>query len=73
MLIRLLQSFDSFTYVLEAQPPESRPPESWKLGQGTQPKEKIWPKSHITLFVYKGLWIKVGEAKHADATLKEQA
>jgi len=63
MLIRLLQNFDSITLTPDAQPPESRPPESWKAASGTQATEKLWPKSHLTLYSYMGLWLKMGEAK----------
>jgi len=66
MLVRLLQAFDSITLATDAQPPESLPPAAWKLAPGRQGKEKIWPKSHLTLYSHKGLWLKMGEAQHAD-------
>ena len=66
MLVRLLQAFDTITLVPDAQPPESRPPIAWKLASGRQAKEKIWPKSHLTLYSHKGLWLKMREAEYAD-------
>ncbi|KAF8590882.1 cytochrome P450 [Ramaria rubella] len=66
MLIRLLQAFDTITLDSRAQPPDSRPPASWKLASGTQATDKIWPKSHLTLYAYKGLWLRMGEAEHTD-------
>jgi hypothetical protein len=66
MLIRLLQAFDSITLVPEAQPPESRPPASWKTAPGTQATDKLWPKCHLTLYAHMGLWLKMGEATHVD-------
>ena len=66
MVIRLLQAFDTITLVSEAQPPESRPPASWKQVPGTQGRDEVWPKSHLTLYSYMGLWLKMGEAHYAD-------
>lgn len=64
MLIRLLQAFDSITLVPDAQPPESRPPASWKQVQGTQGTDSIWPKAHLTLYSHMGLWLKMTEAQY---------
>lgn len=66
MLIRLLQAFDTITLVPEAQPPESRPPASWKRASGAQATDKIWPKSHLTLYSHMGLWLNMGEAQYKD-------
>ncbi|KAF8510916.1 cytochrome P450 [Gautieria morchelliformis] len=62
MLIRLLQAFDTITLAPEAQPAESHPPASWKQTSGTQATTKIWPKVHLTLYSYMGLWLRMGEA-----------
>lgn len=50
-LVRLLQHFDEFKLHSESQPPESRPREEWKLKEGRQAKEQIWPAAAMTLFV----------------------
>lgn len=63
MLIRLLQEFESIQLDSDAQPPNSRPPTEWKHTLGTKGREKIWPKSHLTLYSYKGVWMKMKEAK----------
>ena len=62
MLIRLLQAFDTISLVPDAQPPESRPPASWKRASGTQSLDKIWPKMHLTLYSHMGLWLKMEQA-----------
>jgi hypothetical protein len=49
MLIRLLQAFKSITVDLDAHP-DARPPAGWAHGNKRQAKEKVWMKSHITMF-----------------------
>jgi hypothetical protein len=66
MIIRLLQTFDTITLAPDAQPPESRPPASWKQVPGTQGRDKLWPKAHLTLYSYMGLWLKMGVAQYTD-------
>jgi hypothetical protein len=66
MLVRLLQAFDTITLAPDAQPLESHPAANWKSDSGRQPREKVWPKSHLTLYSYKGLWLKMGEAPYTD-------
>ena len=66
MLIRLLQAFDTITLAQDAQPPESRPLASWRQASGTQSTDKLWPKSHLTLYSHMGLWLRMGEAHHKD-------
>jgi len=53
MLVRLLQKFSTIALDSEAQPPDSRPPKSWKTGTGTQATDKTWIKSHLTTYAYK--------------------
>lgn len=48
-LIRLLQHFSSLDMAPEAQSPETRPPEEWGH-VGPRGIEKIWPKTHITMY-----------------------
>lgn len=66
-LVRLLQHFDEFKLHSESQPPESRPREEWKLKEGRQAKEQIWPAAAMTLFVKGGLWMRL---KRSDAMLE---
>ncbi|KAI9001370.1 cytochrome P450 monooxygenase pc-3 [Trametes punicea] len=61
-LIRLLQTFSSVSLDLTAQPPDTLPPPEWKEALGRKGKEQIFPKSHFTLYVNGGLWVKMAEA-----------
>lgn len=51
-LIRLLQEFSSISLDPDAQPPETRPPVSWRGGVGRKSIEKLWPKMHLTMYAY---------------------
>ncbi|KAH9894450.1 cytochrome P450 monooxygenase pc-3 [Cubamyces lactineus] len=62
-LIRLLQNFSYMELDLSAQPPEARPRPEWASAEGQKGKEKIVPKSHLTLYVQGGLWVKMTEAE----------
>ena len=50
-LIRLLQNFSHIELDLSAQHPDSRPPPEWLGDEGHRSKEKIFPKTHLTLYV----------------------
>jgi hypothetical protein len=50
MIIRLLQHFSSITLDADAQPPESRPPADWAKAEGRKATERIFPKSHLTMY-----------------------
>jgi len=65
-LIRLLQSFSSFSLADDAQPLEARPPANWKDVGGRAAIEKIWLKSHLTMNVKGGLWVRMTETKETD-------
>ncbi|KAF8191931.1 cytochrome P450 [Mycena galopus ATCC 62051] len=67
-LVRLLQTFSSVSLAADAQPPAARPPPSWKTddASGWKAHEKIRPRSHLTMFVYGGLWLRMEEAKTAE-------
>ncbi|GAB1522864.1 Protein kinase alk2 [Rhizoctonia solani] len=61
-LSRLLQRVESFELVPEAYPAGTLPPADWKNGEGRKVYEKIWPKSHLTIYCNGGLWIRMKEA-----------
>lgn len=51
-MVRLLQAFSSFTLHQESQPPESLPPVEWARNSNSRiRREKIKPRSHLTLYV----------------------
>ncbi|KAI0332390.1 cytochrome P450 monooxygenase pc-3 [Cubamyces sp. BRFM 1775] len=62
-LIRLLQNFSHMELDLSAQPPDARPRPEWASAEGQKGKEKVVPKSHLTLYVHGGLWLKMTEAE----------
>ncbi|KAJ3994481.1 cytochrome P450 [Lentinula boryana] len=68
-LVRLLQNFSSIELSGESQPPSSRPPVSWKAEGGIKATEKIRLKTHLTLYVAEGLWLKMGEASAVEDIL----
>ncbi|KAF7325137.1 Cytochrome P450 [Mycena kentingensis (nom. inval.)] len=65
-LVRLLQSFSTLSLALDAQPPQSLPPPSWRDPKtdmlGWKRREKVRPRAHLTLYVMGGLWLRMGEA-----------
>jgi hypothetical protein len=63
-LVRLLQRFDGFKVDVDAIPESARVPEAWKndMRESRKKKEKIMPKSHLTLYVKGGLWVTLKEA-----------
>ncbi|PSR74974.1 hypothetical protein PHLCEN_2v9388 [Hermanssonia centrifuga] len=65
-LIRLLQTFETVSLDVEAQPADSRPPTEWANWPGRKGVEKFWPKVHLTLYSKGGLWIKMDETKNSD-------
>ncbi|KII89804.1 hypothetical protein PLICRDRAFT_39976 [Plicaturopsis crispa FD-325 SS-3] len=66
MLIRFLQAFSGVTLAPEAHPVEARTPEAWKNSDGPQAKEKVWPRSHLTMFAKGGLWVTLEDANTGD-------
>ncbi|KLO18687.1 cytochrome P450 [Schizopora paradoxa] len=64
MLVRLLQSFSTIQLDTKSQPPDTRPPESWKNVGGRQAIERIFPKSHLSLYSHGGLWVRMEEASN---------
>ncbi|KAJ3475983.1 hypothetical protein NLI96_g11468 [Meripilus lineatus] len=62
-LVRLLQNFSSMSLDLKSQPPETLPPSSWKNCPGRKGIEEVFPKSHLTIYSYGGLWVKMQESE----------
>ena len=61
-LCRLLQRVESIELALEAHPAGTLPLPGWKNGKGRRAYEKVWPKSHLTLYCNGGLWVRMKEA-----------
>lgn len=63
-LIRLLQSFSSFSLALDVQPDESIPPKTWTRTPGTtKGGDKIMLGTHVLLYAKGGLWVRMEEAQ----------
>ncbi|TFK39527.1 cytochrome P450 [Crucibulum laeve] len=65
VLIRLLQSFASFSLCPEAFPPDARPPADWKNAEGESRKAREQFRPHIILTMSSkgGMWVKAREAE----------
>lgn len=50
MLIRLLQQFSTFELAQEANP-ESIPPPGWAKSKGSDGKDQVLIKAHLTMYV----------------------
>ncbi|KAG6374895.1 cytochrome P450 [Boletus reticuloceps] len=61
-LIRLLQSFDAVSLDMETQ---RLPPSDWAQAKGRKALEKVILRSHLTMYVQDGLWVRM---KEDDAT-----
>ncbi|KAK0471830.1 cytochrome P450 [Armillaria novae-zelandiae] len=69
-LVRLLQTFASFSLARDAQPPEGVPPKSWTRTPGTtKGMEKIMLGIHVTMYAKAGLWVRMEEAREEASTL----
>lgn len=60
-LIRLLQTFSGISFAPDADP-RSLPPAAWATGEGRKPIEKVWLKTHLTMYANNGSWFRMGEA-----------
>ncbi|QRV78295.1 cytochrome P450 family protein [Ceratobasidium sp. AG-Ba] len=61
-LIRLLQRVQSISLAPEAHPEGTLPPKVWKNEVGRKSIEKVWPKSHLTIYSDGGMWVRMTEA-----------
>jgi len=66
-LVRFLQNFSSVSLAPNAQPPNSLPPPEWAGAEGRKGIEKIFPRSHLTIYVAGGLWVNLQDANQAEA------
>ncbi|KAJ6568864.1 cytochrome P450 [Mycena capillaripes] len=62
VVIRLLQNFSAVSLEPDAAPPYGRVPADWSGKPGRKGIEQIRPRSHLTLYTWGGLWIKMKEA-----------
>ncbi|KAJ7227719.1 cytochrome P450 [Mycena haematopus] len=67
MIIRLLQSFESFSVDEAAFAPEARPPADWATAPGRKGIDKFRPRTHLTMYTADGMWLTVKEATNVEA------
>ncbi|OBZ68911.1 hypothetical protein A0H81_11023 [Grifola frondosa] len=66
MLIRLLQQVSTIELTQEVCP-ASVPPPDYHDSLGSDGTDKVWLKSHLTMYVKSGLWLKMGVASAQEA------
>ncbi|KIK93852.1 hypothetical protein PAXRUDRAFT_785857 [Paxillus rubicundulus Ve08.2h10] len=64
LLIRLLQSFDAVSLDTATQ---HLPPADWAEGKGRKALEKVLARSHLTIYVEGGLWVRMKEASPVES------
>ncbi|KAG8779170.1 hypothetical protein FRC12_024604 [Ceratobasidium sp. 428] len=64
-LVRLLQRVESIELAPEAHPEGTLPPKKWQDQAGRKAYEKVWPKSHLTIYSNGGMWVRMKEASNA--------
>lgn len=62
-LIRLLQTFSGISFAPDADP-DSLPPASWATGEARRPIERVWLKTHLSLYANNGSWFRMKEAEN---------
>ncbi|QRW07239.1 cytochrome P450 family protein [Ceratobasidium sp. AG-Ba] len=65
-LVRLLQRVQSIALAPEAHPAGTLPPEEWKHASGRKAFEKVFVKSHLTIYSNGGMWVRMKEAAAAE-------
>ena len=50
-LIKLMQNFEGVEFDMESLDPKARPRKEWKGTSGRKGIEKMWPWSHLTLYI----------------------
>ncbi|KDR66459.1 hypothetical protein GALMADRAFT_259238 [Galerina marginata CBS 339.88] len=62
-LVRLLQQFTGFTLDKSVNIP---PPAEWASSGDFRAREKVYPLSHLTMYIKGGLWVRMKELKSSD-------
>ena len=61
VIARIAQTFEKISLDMDSNP-EAKPPTDWASGIGRKATEKVWVRSHITIFANGGVWVKMDEA-----------
>ena len=62
VIARISQAFKEIRFDMDANP-EAKPPPEWASGAGRKAAEKIWARSHITIYADGGVWVRMKEAE----------
>ncbi|KAF9647903.1 cytochrome P450 [Thelephora ganbajun] len=61
VIARIAQAFEKIEFDMGSNP-EAKPPADWANGTGRKAVEKIWVRSHITIYAQGGVWVRMEEA-----------
>ena len=61
VIARIAQAFKKIRFDMDSNP-EAKPPVDWAAGTGRKATEKIWVRSHVTIYANGGVWVKMEEA-----------
>ena len=61
VIARIAQVFEKIKFDMDSNP-EAKPPADWVNGTGRKATEKVWVRSHITIYANGGVWVKMEEA-----------
>lgn len=61
IVARIAQAFKSIALDMDSNP-EAKPPAAWAMASGRKATEKVWVKSHVTLYAKGGVWVRMEEA-----------
>ena len=62
IVARIAQAFKSIALDVDSNP-EAKPPAAWAMASGRKAAERVWVKSHVTLYAKGGVWVKMEEAE----------
>ena len=60
-IAKIVQAFKSIGLDMDSNP-EAKPPAGWATAEGRKAIERVWVKSHVTLYANGGVWVKMEEA-----------
>ena len=61
VIARIAQAFKEIRFDMDSNP-EAKPPADWAMGHGRKAMEKIWARSHVTIYADGGVWVRMEEA-----------
>ena len=62
VIARVVQAFGKIRLDMDSNP-EAKPPADWANGTGREAMEKVWVRSHLTIHMNGGVWVRMEEEK----------